>query len=148
MIAAFVASLTLYSILFSLSFKECKGRESGNPPAGVIFLREERCHRVMYLIRIRCLLARGARGCPLRPFPSVHTTMCGVLQHAFLCHDVCCSQALGLLETSVPVCSLRSMSHACSKLLSFFPQALGLLETSPFLVFCVYDRHQPLSYGC
>ena len=56
--------------------KEGKGRESGNPPAGNIFLREERCHHVNYLIRIRRLLPRGARVRPLCPFPSVHTTMC------------------------------------------------------------------------
>jgi len=65
-----------FSRMLASRLKECKGCESGNPPAGVFRLREERYSRVICLIRKRRLLARGARVRPLRPFPTAHPVMC------------------------------------------------------------------------
>jgi len=87
--------------------KECKGCESGNPLAGVFLLREERYSRVICLIRKRCLLARRARVRPLRPFPTARPVMCAIILACMFCYDVCCSSALGLLETPPFLCLLR-----------------------------------------
>ena len=59
--------------------KECKGYESGNPPAWVFLLRVERYSSVICLIRKRCLLARRARVRPLRPFPTARPVMCAII---------------------------------------------------------------------
>ena len=55
--------------------KECKGYESGNPPAGVFFLREQRYSSVICLILKRRLLDCGDRVRPLCPFPTAHPVM-------------------------------------------------------------------------
>ena len=151
-----IANILQYSVFVEFSrmltsrLKECKGCESGNPLAGVFLLREERNSRVICLIWKRCLLARGTRVRPLRPFPTVHPVMCAFFLACMFCYDVCCSPALGLLETSPFLCLLRlwsplgqPLSYGCW----YWP--VGTLWFSePKGMRSIYVIHQPFSYWC
>jgi len=131
-----------FSRMLASRLKECKGCESKNPPAGVVLLREERYSRMIRLIRKRRLLARGARLRPLRPFPTTHPVTCTfffsmhvllwcvLLWCAMMCVDVCWCVLMW--------CAMMCVAH----------QPLGCWRHYHFCVFCVYDFHQPLSYGC
>ena len=57
------------------------GRKGGNPPTEIVFLRGERCSRMICLIRKRRFLGRGTRVRSLRRFSPAHPVMCAVLQH-------------------------------------------------------------------
>jgi len=86
--------------------------------------------------------------------PRSQRSSSSTLSQRSYCHVWCASTCIFLpwcvLLTSpwafgdISAC-LFALQHV-ARVLAFIP--LGLLETSPFLVFCAYDCHQPLSYGC
>jgi len=139
--------------------KEGKGYESGNPPAGVFLLREERYSSVICLIRKRRLLDRGARVRLLCPFPTAHPAGVFFRREERYNHVICLIRRCLLFAHGARVLSLRRFPpahpemcamfhHACFAMMCVTHKTLVFWRHQYFCIFCVYDLHQPLSYGC